>query len=69
MEAWRVHTLSAKTGAQKLNSRAGDRWIKMFVIFFLIFVDSFGFLLLMLFYFLILKEGEKTLPFVCASVS
>ena len=69
MEAWRVRTLSAKTGAQKLNSRAEDRWIKISVIFFLIFVDSFGFLLLMLFYFLILQEGEKTLPFVCASVS
>ena len=24
MEAWRVQTLSAETGAQKLNSRAGD---------------------------------------------
>lgn len=68
--AWRVRTLSAKNGAQKLNSRAENRRIKMFVIFFLKLLNSFGFLLFILFVlFPHLERGRKPLSFVHASVS
>lgn len=68
-EAYRVYIFGTKNGAQKLNSRAGSKEIKIFVIFFLILLNSFGFLLPMLFVFISSSwSGEKPSS-VCAFVS
>lgn len=68
-ESWRSYTFSAENGAQNetLEQRRNE---EKCLIFFSVLLNSFGFLLFVLFVsFSHLGVGGKTFPFVCASVS